>query len=252
MGTLDGKVAIITGGGQGVGKGIATAYVKQGAAVTITGRTKATLEKTKDELMMLPGARVITVVADGSKDEDVKEAVRQTVETFGKIDIVVNNAQTCIYGMPIEETTHDVFMTDLESGVLAAHRYLVACIPYLKKEGGSIINLVSDAGIQGFAGYSAYAANKEAMRGLTRVAARELGQFGVNSNAMVVAMLTEAGMKWIEEHPDSIEGMPQPVISYIGDPEKDAGGVAVFLASEGGHYLTGETLNVNGGLYMRP
>ena len=84
------------------------------------------------------------------------------------------------------------------------------------------------------------------------MAAHELGPFNVNVNAMVVAMATEAGMKWIEEHPEALEGMNMPVIDKIGDPEVDGGGVALFLASEGGHYLTGETLNVNGGLYMRP
>ena len=252
MGQLDGKVALVTGAGQGVGKGIATAYVKQGAAVTLTGRTRETLEKTQAELLQLPGARVIYVVADGSKDEDVKNAVQKTVAEFGRIDILVNNAQTSIYGFPLEETSREVWNTVLESGLFAALRYMVACLPYIKQAHGSIINLVSDAGIQGFAGYSAYASNKEALRGLTRVAAHELGPFNVNVNAMVVAMATEAGMKWIEEHPEALEGMNMPVIDKIGDPEVDGGGVALFLASEGGHYLTGETLNVNGGLYMRP
>jgi NAD(P)-dependent dehydrogenase (short-subunit alcohol dehydrogenase family) len=252
MGQLEGKVAIVTGAGQGVGKGIATAYVKQGAAVTLTGRKKETLEKAQEELLQLPGARVIYVVADGSKDEDVKEAVRRTVEEFGRIDILVNNAQTSIYGFPFEETSREIWSTVMESGLFAALRYMTACVSYLKEAHGSIINLVSDAGIQGFAGYSAYASNKEALRGLTRVVAHELGPHNVNVNAMVVAMATEAGLAWIAEHPEAIEGMNMPVIDKIGDPEVDGGGVAVFLASEGGHYLTGETLNVNGGLYMRP
>ena len=253
MGALEGKVAIVTGGGQGCGRGMATAYAKEGAAVTITGRTKETLEKTKEDLLKIPGARVLALVADGTDDEAVKEAVRRTVDEFGRIDILVNNAQSFRYGIPLDQTTLDDFRVVLDSWLFAAFRYIVACFPYLKETQGTIINIVSDAGISGFVGYAAYAANKEAMRGLTRVVARELGPFGITANAMVVAMLTEHAKVWLEQNPDAAKEATKSIpLGRIGDPEIDAGGVAVFLATLGGHYLTGETLNVNGGLYMRP
>jgi len=258
MGELEGKVAIVTGGGQGCGLGMATAYVKQGAAVTITGRTKETLEKAKDNLMKLPGARVLALVADGTDNDAVKEAVHQTVNEFGRIDILVNNAQAFRYGIPLDQTTLDDFQVVLDSGLYAAFRYIIACLPQLKETQGTIINIVSDAGISGFPGYIAYAANKEAMRGLTRVVARELGPFGITANSMVVAALTEHAKVWMEKYPDAfkmqMDSLPlkNSPLGKVGDPELDIGGVAVFLASSGGHFLTGETLNVNGGIYMRP
>jgi len=253
MGTLDGKVAIVTGGGQGVGRGMAAAYLKAGAAVTITGRTKETLDNAREALLEIPGARVLALVADGTDDEAVPETVRRTVEELGRIDVLVNNAQSYRIGMPLEQTTLDDFRGMLDSGTFAAFRYLVACLPYLKETQGTVINIASDAGIQGFAGYSAYAANKEAMRGLSRSAARELGAFGITVNVMVVAMLTEAAKLWLEQNPEAArDGLKTVPMGRYGDSELDAGGVAVFLASPGGRFLTGETFNVNGGQYMRP
>jgi NAD(P)-dependent dehydrogenase (short-subunit alcohol dehydrogenase family) len=252
MGTLDGKVAIVTGAARGIGKGMATALAKAGVAVTITDIRADTLETTADQMRKIP-AKALGVVADGTKDDDVANAVERTVAEFGRIDVLINNAQTAVTGVPLEEQSVDDVMVGVDSGFLASFRYMKACFPYLKESQGTVVNFASQAGLLGNTGMLGYNAAKEANRALTRTAAREWAPHNVTVNCIIPGMLTEGSKEFFEANPEhykySLANIP---LGRLGDPEKDAGSLVVFLASEGAHYLTGETFNIDGGRCMRP
>jgi NAD(P)-dependent dehydrogenase (short-subunit alcohol dehydrogenase family) len=250
---LDGKAAIVTGGARGIGKGMATALLKAGAAVTITDIRKDTLEQTSAEFDKIPGAKYLALVADGTKDDDVNGAVKQTADAFGRIDVVVNNAQGAVTGVPMQDQSVADVMVAIESGFLASFRYMKAAFPYLKESQGTVINFASQAGLLGNAGMLGYNAAKEANRALTRTAAREWAPHNITVNTIIPGMLTEGAKEFFDENPEhykqSLANIP---LARLGDPEKDAGSLVVFLASEGAHYLTGDTFNIDGGRCMRP
>ena len=252
MGTLDGKVAIVTGAARGIGKGMATALGKAGAAVTITDIKQDVLEQTSAEFEQL-GIQHLAIVADGTKDADVENAVRQTVDAFGRIDVLINNAQTAVTGVNLEDQTIEDVMVGIDTGFLASFRYMKACFPYLKESQGTAVNFASQAGLLGNVGMLGYNAAKEANRALTRTAAREWAQHNITVNTIIPGMLTEGSKEFFDANPEhykySLANIP---LGRLGDPEQDAGALVVFLASEGAHYLTGDTFNIDGGRCLRP
>ena len=188
MGFLTNKTVILTGGGRAVlsdgkscgsiGYGIATAYAKEGANIVITGRNVKKLEAAKEELERLYGIKVLPVQADVNAGADnetvVQNVVKQAMDTFGSIDVLINNAQASASGVPIAEHTTEQFDLAVYSGLYAVFYYMKACYPYLKESKGSVINFASGAGLFGNFGQCSYAAAKEGIRGLTRVAATDL------------------------------------------------------------------------------
>ena len=250
---LNGKAAIVTGGARGIGKGMATALLKAGAAVTITDIRQETLEQTSAEFDKIAGTNHLALLADGTKDDDVESAVQQTADAFGRIDVVVNNAQAAITGINVEAQSVQDVMVGIDSGFLAAFRYMKAAFPYLKEAQGTVVNFASQAGLLGNSGMLGYNAAKEAIRALTRTAAREWAQYNITVNNIIPGMLTEGSKQFFDENPEhyknSLANIP---LARLGDPEKDAGALVVFLASEGAHYLTGDTFNIDGGRCMRP
>ncbi len=250
---LDGKVAIVTGAARGIGKGMATALLKAGAAVTITDIRQETLNETSAQFDEIEGARHLALIADGTKDDEVNDAVRQTVEAFGRIDVLINNAQTAVTGINIEDQTVADVMHGIDTGFLASFRYMKACFPYLKEAQGTVINFASQAGLLGNVGMVGYNAAKEANRALTRTAAREWAQYNITVNNIIPGMLTEGSKEFFDANPEHYKhSMANIPLGRLGDPEKDAGSLAVFLASDGAHYLTGDTFNIDGGRCMRP
>lgn len=259
MGLLKGKVAIITGGGKAkaIGYGIAVAYAKEGANLVITGRNEQKLLDAKDELEKLYKVKVLPVVADVSADADsekaVKEVVAKTIKEFGKIDILVNNAQASASGVPLAEHSKEQFDLAIYSGLYAAFFYMRECYPYLKKTQGSVINFASGAGLFGNAGQASYAAAKEGIRGLTRVAATEWGKDNINVNIVCPLAMTAQLENFKQAYPDAYEKNLKAVpMGRFGDPEKDIGRVCVLLATEDFKYMSGETLTLEGGMGQRP
>jgi NAD(P)-dependent dehydrogenase (short-subunit alcohol dehydrogenase family) len=248
MGVLDGKVAIVTGAGKGIGLGEALALAKEGAAVTLVARTKADLDAAAGQIAAL-GGRALAVPCDVRVREQVEHAVAETVRQFGTVDILVNNAQIIPPPTPILEYTDELQRAVWESGYLGTWLFMTACFPYMKEHGGRIINTCSGAG-HGFVPFmSGYAATKEAIRALTRYAAREWGKLGINVNALAPAVIT----------PGSLDAMPPEQRAYIdamfavkgwGDAEQDVGRTVVFLAGPDGRHLTGNTISVDGGAAM--
>lgn len=253
MKRLEDNVTIITGGGKGIGYGLAEAFAEEGSNLVITGRTESRLLEAKDKLEKEYGIKVLPIVADGADEEAIRKVVRMTIETFGKINTLVNNAQISRSGLPlIEHTREDIDMA-IHSGLYAAFFYMRECHPYLKQTHGSVINFASGAGLFGKLGQSSYAAAKEGIRGLSRVAAAEWGPDGIRVNVICPLAMTESLMQWKEQfrelYDKTIQGIP---LGHFADPKEDIGRVAVFLASEDAHYVTGETITLQGGSGLRP
>ena len=266
MGHLKGKTAIITGGGRAVlkdgscgsiGYGIATAYAKEGANLVITGRNMQKLLDAKEELERLYGIQVLAVQADVAAGQDneavVQNVIDKAIEAFGDIHVLINNAQASASGVPLAEKTTKQFDLALYSGLYATFHYMKACYPYLKKTKGTVINFASGAGLFGNFGQSSYAAAKEGIRGMSRVAATEWGADGINVNVVCPLAWTAQLEKWADQYPEAFEAnVKMPPMGHYGDVEKEIGRACVALASPDLKYLTGETITLEGGLGLRP
>ena len=266
MGFLTDKTAIITGAGYAklsdgrcgsIGYGIATAYAKEGANLVITGRNVSKLESAKEELERLYGIKVLILQADiasGSDNEKtVNYVVEETIKTFGRIDVLINNAQASASGVTIENHTTEQFDLAMYSGLYAAFYYMKACYPYLKETKGSIINFASGAGLFGNYGQCSYAAAKEGIRGLSRVAATEWAKDGINTNVICPLAWTAQLENFEKAYPEAFKAnVKVPPAGHFGDPETEIGRVCVQLAHPDFKYLNGETLTLEGGMGLRP
>lgn len=266
MGFLTGKTAIITGGGRAtlsdgrcgsIGYGIATAYAKEGANLVITGRNKQKLEDAKKELEELYGIKVLPVAADisaGSDNEAIAaDVVKQTMDAFGRIDVLINNAQASASGVTLVDHTTEQFDLALYSGLYAAFYYMKACYPHLKETKGAVINFASGAGLFGNYGQCAYAAAKEGIRGLSRVAATEWGKDGINVNVICPLAWTAQLENFEKAYPEAFKAnVKMPPAGHYGDVELEIGRVCVQLASPDFKYMNGETLTLEGGMGLRP
>ena len=266
MGFLTGKTAIITGAGYAVlsdgrcgsiGYGIATAYAKEGANLVITGRNVSKLEKAKEELEAAYGIKVLALQADISAGSDneatANMVVEKTIEAFGRIDVLINNAQASASGVAIQDHTTEQFDLAMYSGLYATFYYMKACYPYLKETQGSIINFASGAGLFGNYGQCSYAAAKEGIRGLSRVAATEWAKDGINTNVICPLAWTAQLENFQNAYPEAFKAnVKMPPAGHFGDSELEIGRVCVQLANPDFKYLNGETLTLEGGMGLRP
>ena len=266
MGFLTGKTAIITGGGRAVlsdgrsgsiGYGIAHAYAKEGANLVLTGRNVQKLTDAKEELERLYGVKVLPVQADVSAGADneavVTKVAEQAAAEFGGIDVLINNAQASASGVTLAEHTTEQFELALYSGLYATFYYMKACYPYLVKTKGTVINFASGAGLFGNYGQCSYAAAKEGIRGLTRVAATEWAKDGVNVNIICPLAWTAQLENFEKAYPDAFKAnVKMPPAGHYGDSELEIGRVCVQLASPDFKYMTGETITLEGGMGLRP
>lgn len=248
MGTLDGKVALVTGAGQGIGRGISLALAKEGAAIAVAGRTESKLLDTCALLSDL-GAVAEPVVCDVSDRANVAAAVEKTVSVLGSVDILVNNANDCKPG-PILSIDDDEYLKSFATGPLATLRLMQLCHPHMKARGGGvIINLVTSAAVRWDASnYGAYGSIKEGMRSLTRAAACEWGVDKIRVLSVAPHASTPALEGWMERNPEEsaafVAGIP---LGRVGDPETDIGRAVVFLVGDDAGYLTGATIPLDGG-----
>lgn len=253
MSKLKDKVVIITGGGKGLGFGISTAFAKEGANLVLTGRTESSIVEAKEKLEKEYGVKVLAITADGGNEDQVKNVINKTISEFGKIDALINNAQASKSGVLLAAHTKADFDLAINSGLYATFYYMREAFPYLKESQGSVINFASGAGLSGRPGQSSYAAAKEGIRGLSRVAATEWGEFNININVVCPLAMTEGLKKWKEEYPDLYaETIKEIPLKRFADPETDVGRLCVFLASEDAKYITGETISIQGGGGLRP
>lgn len=261
-GVLNGRVAIVTGSGRGIGRGIAVEFAKEGAKVVVASRSQGSIDETLQQINDA-GGTAIGAVCDVGNHDHIKATVAKAVDTYGALDILVNNAQA--FGTlekpdpspvltAIEDFRDEEWDRTLLTGVTASYRFMKAAFPHLKASGrGRVINFGSNWGQMGNAGSVAYNAGKEAIRGLTRTAAREWGQYGITCNVYNPAIETDAMRNHIKVNPEIVKSAKQAVpMRRFGDIYEDGGRVAVFIASDDASFLTGMTFMVDGGMFMYP
>lgn len=246
MGKLTGKVALITGAGQGVGQGIAYALAAEGASVAVTGRTLSKVEGTAAEIGKR-GGKALAIECNVKSSDSMALCVTRAVQHFGGLNILVNNAQEVPLGT-LSAVTDEAFTAGWESGPLATFRLMKLCYPYLKGD-GCIVNFGSSAAKRwDMSGYGPYASVKEAIRQLTRAAACEWAKDGIRTNAILPLAASPAMAWWTRERPAEaaafIATVPQ---QRIGDCEQDIGRFVATLCSDECRYINGQSIGVDGG-----
>jgi NAD(P)-dependent dehydrogenase (short-subunit alcohol dehydrogenase family) len=246
MSVLQDKVAIVTGGAGGVGRGICTAFAREGARVAIVDINESGAAALATELESV-GAQALAIPCDISDADEITKAVEETVDWFGTVDILVNNAQAGTHDVALEDMTDADFDVALATGPTATFRFMKACHPYLV-DGGRVINLRSGAEVVAMPNRAGYNTAKGAIAALTKSAAREWGRHGITVNCLSPFVLHDKAKEFFEDHPDELEGLLAGVsIPRSGDAETDVGRVAVFLAGPDASFVTGCTVTADGG-----
>lgn len=245
MGELDGRVAVITGAGDGIGAGIARVFAREGAKVVIGEINVDTGEAMAEELRDA-GSFIRTDVGNRGECEAM---IDHAVSAFGKVDILVNNAWGGGRISRVEQKTDDLMQGGLEVGFLGPFWTMVAAHAHMAPAGyGRIINMCSLNGVNAHMGTVEYNTAKEALRAATRTAAREWAPTGITANVICPAAVSASFRAVMERNPELVAtaGANNPM-GRMGDPETDIAPVALFLAGEGSRYMTGNTLFVDGG-----
>ena len=250
MGKLDGKVAIVTGAGQGIGRGVALALAKEGATVVLADIQEGTCQRTANDIRAI-GAHALPVTCDVGRRDQVKAAVAAAVKEFGTVNILVNAAQAMRKDVLFQDTTDEDMALAWGSGLMGTFYFMQECLPYLKQHGGKVINFGSAAGLEGHRGWAAYAAAKEGIRALTRVACHEWARYEINVNAVCPLASSPNIEEWSKTNPEILKLLLAAVpLRRFGDCENDIGRAVVFLSSSDSDYITGQTLMVDGGQAM--
>lgn len=242
---LAGKVGIVTGSASGIGRGIALAMAKEGAHIAIVDVNEEKGKETFADVNQFTEGMLF--IKDITIKENVSGIVEEVVKKFGRLDILVNNAHVSRQA-PFMETTLEHFDLSFGTSFYPTFHFMQAAYPELKKTKGKVINFASGAGLDGQVTQTSYAAAKEAIRGMSRVAANEWGPDGINVNLISPIALTPGVGQWSKSFPDLYEAMLNKIpLRRLGDPEQDIGRTAVFLASKDSDYITGQTFMVDGG-----
>jgi meso-butanediol dehydrogenase/(S,S)-butanediol dehydrogenase/diacetyl reductase len=247
VGKLDGRIALITGAGQGVGQGIAYALAQEGAAVAVTGRTLAKVEATAREIERR-GGRALPLACDIKDAAALPPCVDAVVAHFGGLDILINNAQEVPLG-PLLKVEDAAFEAGWDSGPLATFRLMKLCHPHLKKRGGCIVNFGTSAAKRwDMSNYGAYGAVKEAIRQLTRAAACEWARDGIRTNCIIPLANSPAMAGWTRAFPEEAAAFVATVpMQRVGDCEQDIGRFVATLCSDDCAYINGQSIAVDGG-----
>ncbi|MGB3604589.1 MAG: SDR family oxidoreductase [Gordonia sp. (in: high G+C Gram-positive bacteria)] len=246
---LENKVAIVTGGAGGIGRGIVSKFLDEGASVLVV-----------DIVPQGDGEMIVAEIANGRPavylDKDISVQanaaviVDAAVDAFGKLDILVNNAHASRQA-PILETTQEMWDLSMGSGMYATFHLMQAAHAQLAENKGAIVNFASGAGLKGLPTQVTYAAAKEAIRAITRVAANEWASDGIRVNLVSPVALTPGIEQWSEAFPKDYKRMLAGIpLGRLGSPADDIAPVVVFLASDDASYMTGQTLMVDGGSIM--
>jgi NAD(P)-dependent dehydrogenase (short-subunit alcohol dehydrogenase family) len=226
---------------------VALALAREGACVALAGRTVAKCEAVVAEIGSFGGSAV-ALACDVTDRAQVDAIVAATAERFGGLDALVNNAQTSVQRLLADTTPEDVEIC-WRSGPMATLFAMQAALPLLRSRGGgSIVNVGSSTAIDGNATFGAYAMAKEAIRGLSRVAAREWGRYGIRVNVIVPNALSPSAERFKLAEPERFRKLEETMpLRRMGDPETDIGRAVVALVSDDLAYLTGDTLMLTGG-----
>jgi NAD(P)-dependent dehydrogenase (short-subunit alcohol dehydrogenase family) len=248
---LAGRVAVVTGAGLGIGRGIARRFAREGCRIVVAERDPDTGARTAEEVREL-GGEAVFVPTDVADADEARAAVRAAVDRFGRLDVLVNNAWGGGTVKRIEWKTDDDLQRAFGVAFYAAFWTMQEAFPTMKAAGeGSIVNLCSLNGVNAHMYTLEYNAAKEALRTLTRTAAVEWGRHGIRSNVICPAAATESYVAFRDANPETAAAMlDENPMRRMGDPEDDIGGVALFLASDDSAYVNGNTLYVDGGAHV--
>ncbi len=243
MENLKDQVIIVTGGASGIGGAITTVLTQRGASVIAVDIN----EEAGQQKVLENPTQIVFLNGDVSKESVAIEAVKLALSTFGKLTGLVNNAHASRQKPLIELTTED-WSLSFETGFNATLNFMKTAYPELKKSKGSVVNFGSGAALNGQSGQASYAAAKEAIRGLSRVAATEWGKDNIRVNVVCPLALTEGVEKWKESSPEQYDQIAAHIpLSHFGDPKKDIAPIVAFLLSDDSQYMTGQTLMADGG-----
>ena len=241
---LQGKTAIVTGGAGGIGSAVTRVFVEQGAGVLFVDIDDERGHELERDLG--PSARFLN--ADISKPQAAVTIRDTAVSHFGSVDILVNNAHASRQALLVDHTA-EMFELSFNTGFYPTVHLMQACYEQLKAASGSVINFASGSGLEGMPTQTSYAAAKEAIRGVSRVAANEWAADGIRVNVICPFAATEGVMAWQKAFPErAAESAAKVPLGRIGDPETDIAPIVVFLASEDSKYMTGQTLMADGGI----
>jgi 3-oxoacyl-[acyl-carrier protein] reductase len=251
MGQLDGKVALVTGAGQGIGRGIALRFVREGASVVIAEISEEHGSKVQAELAQL-GGRGKFIRTDVGKKADLLAAIAATVEDFGRFDILVNNAAKLPTPVLMAQKTDAMLEEQIRIGIWGTWWAMQASLPIMRKQGGGrIINFTSMDVETGAWLHADYSVVKAGIVGMTRSAAIDWARFNINVNAVAPIAASAAFEQMCKDRPGLRERADAAVpLGRMGDPEEDIAPAVVFLASEGARFITGATIPVDGGLNL--
>jgi len=249
-GRLEGKVAIVTGAGQGIGEAIAVGYAAEGAKVLITGRTMSKLDDVVAKITDA-GGTAMGLDAVAGESEQSKATVEKAMSAWGRVDTLVNNAHTFTDYLPIEDPKmEENCKVDFQSAFFGSLQLMQLVFPHMVSQGGgSIINMGTGFSIRCEPGFLAYAACKEAIRTLTKTAAREWGKHQIRVNTILPSALTPKSIWYLEESGTYDQELAKVAMGRFGEP-KDIAPTAIFLASDDSYFVTGQTLGVEGGTTM--
>ena len=246
---LHGKVALITGAGQGIGQGIAFSLAKRGVSIVAVGRTLGKCEKTVADIAARFGGKAVAIEYDLSDLDGLDELMGRAVDAFGRLDILVNNAVTTTINT-IMETSLEDFEKGLKVGPMATLRLMQLAQPHLCQSGdGNIINLATAAAKRwDTSTYAVYAAEKEAIRALSRGAACEWGSLGVRTNCILPLAKSPALEMWEQWRPEEAAAFADTVpMKRIGHREDDIGEFVAMRCLPESRYVNGQSIAIDGG-----
>ncbi|SDF77159.1 3-oxoacyl-[acyl-carrier-protein] reductase [Sporolituus thermophilus] len=245
---LDSKVAIVTGASRGIGRAVAIALARAGAKVVVNYAGNVAAAKEVVDAIVAEGGQAIMVQADVANAEAVETLVKQAMDTFGRIDILVNNAGITRDNllMRMKEEEWDAVINTNLKGIFHCTKAVSRIM--MKQKSGKIINMTSVVGIMGNAGQSNYAAAKAGVIGFTKSMAKELASRGITVNAIAPGFITTDMTAVLPEHVKTELSSKIP-LGRLGTPD-DVAAAVLFLASDYANYITGQTINVDGGMVM--
>lgn len=248
MNRLEGKVAIVTGGNAGIGEAIAKRFADEGASIVITGRRQQELDRVASVIRLNKG-KVLGVAGSVTDEMHVQDVVKRTLDSFGRTDVLVNNAGVGDFGKRLHETDDATWAKVLDTNLTGVFRMTRAVIPHMQRQGrGSIINISSVASLVGIPGLSAYTASKGGLDALTRALAIDYAKDGIRCNVINPALVDTPMAAPLMANPDMLQALlAQYAIRRPGTPDEVAS-LVLYLASDEATWVTGATFPIDGGM----